>query len=152
VLGGDRDAVAGAARGPGPVLYVAAEGASGLSPRVAAWEYAWQAGRARGLTVWPEPVKLLERPRVDDLVALVREDGYRLVVVDTLARSLIGADENSARDVGLAVDAADRVKRATGCTVLLVHHTGKDRTTVRGSSALEAGVDTVYALDGTRRS
>jgi hypothetical protein len=49
----------------------------------------------------------------------------------------------------LLIDAAEQVKRATESgTVLLVHHTGKDKTTVRGSSALEAAMDTVYATEG----
>ncbi|WP_049807045.1 AAA family ATPase [Pseudofrankia inefficax] len=132
------------------VLYVAAEGAFGLDARIGAWE------AANGVTVddgWldvlPEPVQLLDAAAVDGLVDLVAAERYRLVVVDTFARSIVGADENSARDVGIAVDALELVRRATDDTaVLLVHHTGKDRSTVRGSSALEAAVDTVYGVDG----
>src|SRR3712207_8578017 len=48
-----------------------------------------------------------------------------------------------------SIDAAEQIKRATGSgTVLLVHHTGKDKQTVRGSSALEAAMDTVYTTEG----
>src|SRR3712207_8722728 len=48
-----------------------------------------------------------------------------------------------------SIDAAEQIKRATGSgAVLLVHHTGKDKTTVRGSSALEAAMDTVYTTEG----
>ena len=63
---------------------------------------------------------------------------------------MVGADENSARDCGLVVDALTRLRKATpdgrGC-VLGVHHTGKDAKTFRGSSAFEAGAgaDTVYS-------
>lgn len=32
--------------------------------------------------------------------------------------------------------------------VLGVHHAGKDRKTLRGSSAFESGVDTVYSTSG----
>ena len=47
--------------------------------------------------------------------------------------------------MGRFVDAVDRVRRATPeTTVLLVHHMGKDGATVRGSSSLEAAMDTVY--------
>lgn len=136
----------------GRVLYIAAEGAYGLDVRIGAWEAA--AGVAvddEWFAVLPEAVQLTDpaAPAVAELGALVADVGYRLVVVDTLARSMVGADENSARDMGVAVDVADRIRRAAeDSTVLLVHHTGKDRTTVRGSSALEAGVDTVYTLDG----
>jgi len=61
----------------------------------------------------------------------------------------VGLDENSAKDMGVFIDAAEQIKRATGSgTVLLVHHTGKDKQTVRGSSALEAAMDTVYTTEG----
>lgn len=132
------------------MLYVASEGAYGLHARVSAWEYAWQRQIADDdLLVFPEPVNLGERHAVAELCAAA--DGRDLVVIDTLARCLVGADENSAKDMGIAVDALYRLRDAThGGTVLVVHHTGKDRETTRGSSALEAGVDTVYttATDG----
>jgi hypothetical protein len=60
-------------------------------------------------------------------------------------------ESNSAQDMGQAVDTAYRILAATpggmGC-VLLVHHTGKDGKTSRGSTALECGVDTVYRMTG----
>lgn len=131
----------------GPVLYIAAEGAAGLHERISAWETAW-ASSAGGLTLLAEPVSLLNRAAVTELAELASADGYRLVVIDTLARSIVGADENSARDVGLAVDAAECIRRGSGATLALVHHTGKDKSTVRGSSALEAAADTVYVTEG----
>ncbi len=135
---------------PGPVLYLAGEGVHGLDRRVDAWEHAW--GReATDLHVLPFTVNLRNSADVAELAEVARELDVRLVVIDTLARSLVGADENSARDIGEAVAALDRLRRATGATVLPVHHTGKDKTTTRGSSALEAAVDTVYAVEGDGR-
>ena len=126
----------------GPVLYVVAEGVAGVHQRIAAWEHAWQ--RDVEMDVLPIPVNLLRPVAVLELERLIRERQYALVVLDTLARCLVSGDENSAKDMGVAVDAADRLRRAASSGVLLVHHTGKDRDTVRGSSALESGVDTVY--------
>lgn len=131
------------------VLYIAAEGAFGLDDRIGAWE------AAAGVTVddeWfhvlPEPVQLMNTASVDTLVQLVADERYGLVVVDTFARSIVGADENSARDVGVAIEAAERVRRATDdTTALLVHHTGKSGD-VRGSTALEGAVDTAYKVEG----
>jgi hypothetical protein len=60
---------------------------------------------------------------------------------------MVGADENSAKDGGTVVDAMTRLLASTpgGRGVVLgVHHAGKDGRTLRGSSALESGVDTVY--------
>jgi len=135
----------------GSVLYVAAEGAHGLHPRFTAWEYGWQRDIPDDqLHVLPEPVNLLDAGAVADLAGLAA--GRHLVVIDTLARCMVGADENSAKDMGIAVDALYRLRDATnGGTVAAAHHTGKDRATIRGSSALEAGVDTVYTTEGDAR-
>ena len=76
------------------------------------------------------------------LAELVTDSGYGLVVLDTLARCMVGADENSAKDCGEVVDALVRLREHTagGRGVILgVHHTGKDGKTFRGSSVFEAG-------------
>jgi RecA-family ATPase len=139
---------------PGRVLYVATEGVHGLRARVHAWEQD-HAAKATKLDFLPVPVDLAGRRSghdVDELAAIVADQKYALVVFDTLARCLIGADENSARDVGEAVDALDRIRRASGACVLAVHHMSKPNAngarTVRGSSALEGAADTVYTLAG----
>lgn len=135
------------------VLYLAAEGAYGMHDRLHAWEYAWQHRIDPGsFSILPEPVHLGSPAAVAELCHLVDQGAYGLVVVDTLAKSITGMDENSAQDMGRAVAALYRIAAATsGGTVVALHHTGKDRTTVRGSSALEAGVDTVYTTEGDAR-
>ncbi len=136
---------------PGRVLYVAAEGAHGLDQRLNAWEqHRKTVIPSDQLVVLPEPVNLLDAPAVAELAAAISSGGFRFVVIDTLAKCLLGADENSSRDMGMAVAALYLLRKATkdGGTVIIVHHTGKDRTTIRGSSALEAGVDCVYKAEG----
>jgi AAA domain len=132
------------------VLYVAAEGAFGIAQRLDAWETAWRNDiDDEALTVLPEPVNLTDPRDLAALVEVVREGGYGLVIIDTAARCMVGADENSARDIGLVVDALNRLRAATPegrGVALAIHHTGKDGKTLRGSSAFEAGVDTVYQV------
>ena len=135
----------------GTVLYVAAEGAYGMKKRLDAWEYGWDRKLTdAGFLILPRPVNLLSLVEVAELCEQIYERGIRFVVIDTLARCLVGGDENSAKDMGTAVDALYRIREATGAggAVIAIHHTGKDRSTVRGSSALEAGVDTVYQTEG----
>lgn len=130
----------------GRVLYIAGEGVHGIGPRLRAWE------QERGTTIphdalrlRPEAVQLTHAASVDRLVEYVERERFSLVVVDTLARSSVGVDENSAEGMGRIVAAVERLKRATGDgTVLLVHHTGKDGATIRGSSSLEGATDTAY--------
>jgi hypothetical protein len=136
------------------VLYVVGEGAFGFKGRIAAWEVGWQTAISDdSLHILPEPVNLTNTAQRNQLCALVDWGGYSVVVLDTLARCMVGADENSAKDCGIVVDAMTRVlSRTPGQrgVVLGVHHAGKDGKTLRGSSAFEAAADTVYftARDG----
>ncbi len=129
-------------------LYIAAEGAFGFGGRVDAWETGWHVEIDDEMfAVWQRPVNLTRAADVADLMALVGWSGYGFIVVDTMARCMVGADENSAKDTGLVIDNMYRILDATPDrrgVVLGVHHSGKDKKTVRGSSALEDGVDTLY--------
>ncbi|WP_172800223.1 AAA family ATPase [Mycobacterium sp. IS-1556] len=131
------------------VLYVAAEGAFGFKGRTDAWEIAWQCAiDDTNLQILKVPVNLTRTVDVVNLSALIDWGGFDFVILDTLARCMVGADENSAKDCGIVIDVLTRLLGRTpgGRGVILgVHHTGKDGKTLRGSSAFESGVDTVYS-------
>lgn len=141
------------------VLYIVGEGAYGVHERIRAWEIT-HGVTVKHLYVMPQAVNLLNQHEVHQIAQLVANEGIDLVVVDTLSRCMPGADENSAKDMSMAVKHLDWIKHARteatgadaddagGTCVLVVHHTGKDKTTVRGSSVLEASADTVYQLEG----
>ena len=134
-----------------PVIYVAGEGAAGYAPRVLAWEKHHAQGAGQLFFVG-QAVNLLSDQAVTDFIAAITPLSPALVIVDTLARCLVGGDENAARDMGLAVEAADRIKRAigekdAGGAVILVHHSTKAGNTERGSGALKAACDQVIRLD-----
>jgi hypothetical protein len=130
------------------VLYVVGEASFGFKGRVAAWETGWQTTISdQWWNMLPEPVNLNNDIAVGNLSALIAWGGYSFVILDTLARCMVGADENSAKDCGKVVDSMTRLLRATpnGRGVILgVHHAGKDGKTLRGSSAFESAADTVY--------
>lgn len=132
------------------MLYVAAEGAFGLKARTDAWEVGWHTPISdEQLVILPQAVNLTAYAEVRDLAALIAWGGYGLVIIDTLARCMVGADENSAKDCGQVVDALTRLREHTAGrrgVVIGVHHTGKDGKTFRGSSVFEAGADTVYSV------
>lgn len=138
------------------VLYVVGEGAFGFKGRMDAWEVGWQRDvEDDSLSILPVPVNLSNAREVAQLRALVDWGGYDMVVLDTLARCMVGADENSARDCGLVVDAMTQVLSSTPGQrglVLGVHHAGKDGRTLRGSSAFEAAADTVYFTEREGRT
>ncbi|BBZ17075.1 AAA family ATPase [Mycolicibacterium gadium] len=132
------------------VLYVAAEGAFGFKGRVDAWERGWQTSIGdEDFDLLPRPVNLMDIREVRNLGALIEWGGYSFITIDTLARCTVGGDENSAKDSGIVIDRLywllDKTPGRRG-VVGGVHHTGKDGKTLRGSSAYEAGVDTVYSV------
>ena len=68
-----------------------------------------------------------------------------LLVIDTMARSLAGLKENDASEAGRFVDLIETLASNLECFVLAVGHEGKDGSKgVRGSSAVEAGVDVIW--------
>lgn len=87
------------------------------------------------------------RQAVGEIVGRWPQDAPVLVVIDTLAASMAGGDENSSVGMGVVVGALRGLITEFGCTVLLIHHTGKDSSRgMRGNSLLECGVDAVLAL------
>jgi hypothetical protein len=134
---------------PGHVLYIVGEGAFGIDARLRAWESHRDVSiPADRFVVIPRGVQVADDAERRDFLAFVEDAGpFDLIAFDTLARCAVGLDENSARDVGLFVDGLGEISRAADATVVVVHHTGKDRSTVRGSSALESGMDTVYVTE-----
>ncbi|EOY8379226.1 AAA family ATPase, partial [Escherichia coli] len=85
--------------------------------------------------------------RTAGLVKSRTGENVRLIVIDTLARCFGGNDENDSRDMGAFIQGCDAIKQATGATVLVVHHSGKDETKgARGSSAFRAALDAEYRI------
>lgn len=132
----------------GSVLYIAAEGRRGIPKRVEAWHVSRTECDASSIRFLDEPVNMLDEREVTALLADIAEmpTPPTMVVVDTLARCFGPFDENSTKDMGVFVAGSDRVRRATGATVLVVHHTGWNGDRERGNSALRAGSDTMIAV------
>src|SRR5262249_54953770 len=94
-----------------------------------------------------------------DIKAVIRElgsyGGASIVVVDTLAQATPGANENAGEDMGRVLANCKAIRRATGATVLLIHHAGKDLSRgARGWSGLRAAADAeieISRLDDSNR-
>lgn len=128
-----------------PVVYVAAEGAAGYAAR----KLVWCKHNAKGAgSLWfvAEAVNLLDPAVVAAFVAAVKPLAPALIIFDTLARCMIGGDENSAQSMGLAIASCDDIRNATGATVFVVHHSGKAGGVERGSSALRGAADVWLSL------
>ncbi len=129
----------------GPVLYLVAEGASGIRKRVRAWEEAFRTPM-QNVTFLPMAVQLLNGVDRQALIALIKEMGPSLVIIDTQARVTVGADENSNGEMSKVVDAADQVRQVCGACVLMVHHSGKSGLDMRGASAFEGAATSIIKV------
>ena len=132
----------------GHTLYLPVEGVPGLGQRIRAFEEAhgvdcpdnfWYCTDFESLQ-HPDPTRRL-------LLGLQQTlpEPPKLIVVDTLSRAMLGAEENSARDANIALSHIDRMRRE-GSTVLLIHHTSKTTDTERGSTAIRGACDTMLLM------
>ncbi len=140
----------------GNVVYITAEGATGMRNRLRAF------AQDRQIDLETLPMyfiaaapNLLEK---DDAYAVaeavIAAGGASVVVVDTLAQTTPGANENSGEDMGRALAHCKGIHIATGALVLLVHHAGKDGSKgARGWSGLSGNVDVAFEVvrGGDRR-
>ena len=138
----------------GHVVYIAAEGAWGLAPRVKAWEKS-RGVRADKLYIVPDAVQLLDSDHVQRLLDELQRtfDIPKLIVFDTLARSMVGGDENAALDMGQAIQHIDAIRdrfadddTGDGPNIMLIHHSSKDGLKERGSTALRGAMDTMLSV------
>lgn len=134
----------------GPVVYVAAEGTAGLGARFRAWKRERGMAEDRDVDVFFKrgSVQLLDRQDVTQFIADIRTMPTPpvLVVLDTFARCFVGGEENSAKDMGLAMEAAATIQRESRAAVFLLHHSRKDGESVRGSTALPGAMDAMIAM------
>lgn len=136
----------------GLVLYLAYEGVGGMVKRAQALRQKY--GQADvPLYVVGASYNLREPAGRRDLAATLAELPQKpvLIVLDTLARALMGGDENSAQDVGAFNTAVGALIDATGACVMILHHSGKNKNAgARGSSALLGAIDTELEVDSNQ--
>lgn len=135
----------------GGVIYCALEGITGFRNRVAAWklEHDTLDGPVHFASIQSSINMLAPGADVETLIGRVKEAAanlcipVKLVVIDTLSRSLQGGDENSSVDMGALIANVHHVIAETGAMVLMVHHSGKDAARgARGWSGLKGAIDT----------
>jgi len=134
----------------GAVLYIAGEGHGGIGTRI-------KALKIHHSTPAGTPVYFLRRQvnlrssqtdlkdlvaAIDDLKA-INDINFELIIIDTLARAFGGGNENASEDMGAFITAAGAIQGKYECSLLVVHHAGKDATKgLRGHSSLLGAVDT----------
>jgi AAA domain len=128
----------------GNVVYCAFEGAHGFGARTEALR------RCHGLADDTEVPIFLVPGRADlireheQLVVAIKDalagKHPTIVALDTLNKSLVGS-ENKPEDMAGYVRAAEAIREAFDCVVIIVHHCGWDEAHPRGHSSLPGAVD-----------
>ena len=135
----------------GAVMYVVGEGRYGIRRRVEAF------CRDRGVNMTRKTTPLhFSKQGVNfrdpSSISAMRKDlrkvkDVKLIIIDTLARSFGGGNENAPQDMGEFIQACDDIMHEFEATVLIVHHTGKDSSAgARGHSSLFGALDTCMTL------
>ena len=95
-------------------------------------------------------------PSIGDIEALVKREGYGLVIVDSLYKTGWLEDENSNTLVSRDLSRLQRLTRDTNCSLIVVDHTAKGFTSeraavdsARGASAKSGFFDASFVLRPT---
>jgi hypothetical protein len=131
----------------GAVVYISSEGQSDLKFRIQAWEQKNQVlSDDSPFYLIRQTINFMKAEDVGKLLATVQAiatlAGVKIaaVFVDTVSRTLPGADENLQKDMTLFVAACDAVRLRFGATVIGVHHTSRNGN-MRGSTVFPGAGD-----------
>ena len=139
----------------GSVFYIAGEGYSGISRRLAAWSKYHECPLDHApLFISERPAQFLDRANAISVAETINElaakhGSPKLVVIDTLARNFGNGNENQTEDMSAFIAIIDRYIRIPfNCCILIVHHTGhNDKDRARGSIALKGAADSEYNIE-----
>lgn len=142
---------------PSRVVYALGEGKASLLKRIQAWICHKQLTREQEAVLNANfritfDVPQLATPRdVTKFLEDLQVDNFSptCLVVDTLARSYVGKNENDPMDAGIWVQSVDQL-RQKGMTVLVLHHTKKNQEfglAYRGTTAFLGAMDTAFVLE-----
>jgi hypothetical protein len=143
---------AGRATTQGAAVYIAAENAGGTRKRKVGFEQAHDtklAGRVPFYLVETAPDLGTEKNDLDALIASVESVGVvpRLIVIDTLAQTLNGGEENNTGMVNFVANATALAVHFK-CCVIAVHHVPlADDKRLRGHTSLHGGADALLLTE-----
>lgn len=121
----------------GDVIYFAAERQLSVRRRL-------HASKFNSKKVWfiESTIEIIKD--IDELINDIKSTNSnpKLMIIDTFARTIIGLDENTSKEMGNVMNAFDRLHKAFPNTaIVILHHTTKGNGSIRGSSAISGAID-----------
>jgi hypothetical protein len=131
----------------GPVVYNVFEGPRGFLKRAVAYRRHHLKNHVERVPLLVQSSRLNFAKDVAELVAGIEAEGITpvLVILDTLNRSLIGSESKDA-DMAGYLAAADKLREAFYCLVLIVHHCGLEQGRPRGHTSLTGAADVQISI------
>lgn len=140
----------------GKVVYLASEGAGGIKKRAKAWLMDRELDETDDFILIPESFDFTGEDRAKEVVELIGiidsyyTGGIDFLVIDTVARNFGGGDENGSKDMGTFIKSLDALRLRYKCSVMGVHHCGKDHSKgARGHNSLRGACDTIIEVSGS---
>lgn len=138
----------------GAVVYVCLEGVLGFKHRIHGCLKNDQLEDTSPFYLVDHPLNMLREEdgiglakEINETIASIDEE-VSMVIIDTLSRSISGANENAVEDMTQMLKVVELLKSQTKAHIMMVHHCGKDETRgARGHSSLLGAVDTEITLD-----
>ena len=134
----------------GGVVYLALEGGRGFAKRIVAFRQEFIAQDSDPVPFWLLDVRVDLIKEHTALIAAIRTQLNKTkpaaVVIDTLNRALNGS-ENDDEDMGKFIAAADAVRDAFNCLVVIIHHTPLSGNRPRGHSSLGGADDCQISVE-----
>jgi AAA domain len=131
----------------GAVIYCAFEGGLGLAKRVEAFRKHHDIAPEASVPFYLQALRFALIEHAEELIEAITTMEVRpvMIVLDTLNRSMTGSESKDA-DMGAYLAAADALREAFECFVMIVHHSGWDSSHARGHTSLPYGVDVEIAV------
>ncbi len=131
-----------------PVIYIAAEGGTGIKKRVSAWMKHYDRSTLDAMHWQVVPLLIREEGVLDRTLERLDDDvtgiNPGLIVFDTLSRSFSNGDENASTDMVHFIDKVIDLSTRKGTAALIVHHTNAAGTRERGHGSLRGNVNTMF--------
>lgn len=138
------------------VIYQAGEGGIGLLDRMDAYGIHFKVPDDEDIPfeLLPTKIDIFSKDSKDTenliteikALALTMKEPVGLVVIDTLSKATVGADEINGKDTAAILANIERIRDECGVNVIVVHHMNADGKKLRGHTSLRDNADTVILI------
>lgn len=137
----------------GNVFYMNLDGGAGLRKRVAAWRRVNGISAPHDVFLTENFLDLREASSTGALILSIQraQAPCEWLVIDTLSQAIAGADEISTRDMSMVVKSLTHLRERLACGILLLAHSDKAGTSMRGVASIYNAAATVIRADLVER-